>query len=131
MNNYCNITANRLKSICKCINPPQSVLNAANNMLAPYYCWYSACLSNDTLKTPDIITAQASCNITFCNISIDQIQVKGGRVIISNTCAYSSLLSSSSINLTPFEFSFKLPVLLKTKYNLILLSSLVIFMTVL
>jgi len=95
---------------CACISPPATILNVARNMLIPYYCWYEPCLLPNAVKTPEIIQGQKSCTITNCSITVNNIKVSGGRVIITNNC----LSSVADYNVTfynPVVWKFKLPKL--------------------
>ena len=93
---------------CLCINPPNSVINIARNMLVPYYCWYSPCFRTDTIKTADIIAGQANCAISNCIITADQIIMSGGSLTLKNNCT----TEERRINVVqpdPVAWPFKLP----------------------
>lgn len=122
LNTYCNMQVNYFKPECNCINPPQSVLNVAGNMLMPYYCWYEPCFQSNVYKTPEIITGQQTCNSTNCLININQIKTIGGTIYISNICASNFMnLGRISLDLIPFDFEFKLPLLFKLSTSFIVL----------
>jgi len=127
--NECNLPSNFFQPMCGCINPPVTITTAANGMLSPYYCWYAPCLQPNILKTPEIIQGQLSCNIVDCSITIDQINLSGGNISISNLCATGGLgslnQSSTSITLNSFVFELNLPII-SYRYSLILLAPLLL-----
>lgn len=126
LDNVCNLPENFLKPICNCINPPSTIRNVASNMLSPYYCWYAPCLSPSTIKSPEIIQGQLSCNITNCSITIDEIRVNGGIITIKNACANTILRNSNVIvSLDPIVFETKLPVF-DYRWMLLIMSSIML-----
>lgn len=113
LENICNLPENYFQPMCNCINPPITISNVAENMLAPYYCWYAPCFTAGVLKTPEIIEGQLQCNIVNCTISIDQIQITGGTITIQNSCAQNLISITSknvNISLQPIEFSVAFPI---------------------
>lgn len=98
--NICNIQENYLSPQCNCINPPVLIKSIADNMLAPYYCWYAPCLDGNSIKSPEIIQGQRDCKITNCSIKISEISTTGGKITIQNICAKSLLSSNTNYNIT-------------------------------
>jgi hypothetical protein len=127
LGSYCK--TNISDPLCQCIEPPSSIINIAQVTGQPYYCWFKPCFTNGVYKTLAIQQAQLACQATECTISISDISISGGRINISNMCgSLASRLVSSQINvdLTPYEWSFKLPIV----NNIIGLSTLAIIMSI-
>lgn len=111
LNTVCSLPSNYFNPACNCINPPIYIKNIADNVLAPYYCWYAPCLTANAIKTPEIIQGQLDCKIKNCSISIDQIKTTGGVINIQNSCATQfTNVKNLNISLEKIDFKLKLPV---------------------
>lgn len=127
LESYCKSTPSDV--LCACIEPPRSVIDIAQITGQPYYCWYNPCFTDGIYKTLAIQQAQLACQATECRIGISDISITGGVINISNMCgSLASRLAASQINvdLSPYQWSFKLPIL----NNIIGLSALAIIMSV-
>ena len=127
LESYCK--TNTSDTRCICIVPPISVLNISRLTGQPYYCWFKPCFDEDNYKTLAIQQAQLNCQVTNCVIDVSDISISGGTINITNMCgSLASRLTSSQIgtDLSPYEWSFRLPIL----DNLVSLSAVAILLGV-
>lgn len=82
---YCSDNPNDPK--CDCINLHTNIKLLQINSFSPYLCWYSECLHPKKYKTSLIREEQSNCNITNCNIKLEDIFIDtNGKLTIENNC---------------------------------------------
>lgn len=83
--NYCKDNKDTYK--CKCIYPDNEINNLLINAFNPYYCWYSACNTDDVYITSIINENKKYCNNINCIIESKDIFLdNNGKIVINNTC---------------------------------------------
>ncbi|CCU56456.1 putative late 16kDa membrane protein (Cop-J5L) [Mythimna separata entomopoxvirus 'L'] len=124
---YCNNNKNDSKCQCLIVNDNIDVFSKSS--YAPYYCWYSACRNNANYITSLIKSEQTYCNITACEISVNDILLNNnGDIVISNECAsninpiYS--LSQKIVNLSNLDVP---NLFINFFYPVVLIISILIF----
>ncbi|CCU55836.1 putative late 16kDa membrane protein (Cop-J5L) [Choristoneura biennis entomopoxvirus] len=124
---YCNNNKNDIKCQCLIINDNIDVFSKSS--YAPYFCWYSPCRNNENYITSLIKSEQKYCNITVCEISVNDIILSdNGNITITNDCArninpiYS--LSQTIVSLTSFDVP---NLLVNFFYPVVIIISILIF----
>ncbi|BAO49402.1 membrane protein [Alphaentomopoxvirus acuprea] len=105
---------------CRCINLSNNLEVYSKSSFSPAYCWYSPCNDINNYKTSIIKSERQYCNITICEISVDDIKLNdNGNVQITNDCISTinpiinfsqSIIDLSTIELPNLLINFIFPI---------------------